>query len=71
MKIIQSDSAYQITLSKRFQAPTCKNMEFYIFGRREDHGCVFIYLFFFFAARGDRIDQVVLEYRERAHYTTN
>jgi hypothetical protein len=47
-----------------------ENMEFFYFCQEKDHGCVFFYLFTFLLlifSRIDRIDQVVLEYCERAH----
>jgi hypothetical protein len=60
-----SDLAYQITLLLEFQAPICKNVEFCIFCLKKDHGCVFIVIIF--PPRGNRIESIVLEYRERAH----
>ena len=47
---------------------------FVFFCQKADHGCVFICLFVFFFVffpRGDRIDPVVLECRERAHSKIN
>ena len=68
MKIIPSDLLYQRTQPQRFQVPICENVEFCIFARREITD-----LWFLFPPppQGDRIDSVVLEYREMAHSNGN
>jgi len=43
MKMISSYSVYQRTLLKKFQALIYKNVEFYHFCQKTDHGCVLFF----------------------------
>ena len=48
MEIATSDSAYKRTLLYTFQAPICKNVEFYILYKKNHGSRMFDYSFFFF-----------------------
>ena len=45
------------------------NNKKYFAGRKNTDACLFVFLLLFF--RGDRIDSVVLKYRERTHSKGN